>query len=359
MKYQPETLIWEFTMGCNLRCRHCGSSCENSLPGELSTEEALTLVDDIAKLKPKWISLSGGEPLLREDWYLVANKFREHDISVRMISNGLLIDKNIAQKMKESGIDMVSISLDGTEEYHDYMRGKGTFQKSKEAFKLLKEYHVPYGSNTTFIRENIGCLEELRDELLELGVSSWQLQPGIPEGNLAKQRESIISVTDIERLIDFSLEENQRGKIRVVLAESIGYYTRKESLSRTIALNALSPVIWKGCNAGIRSFGILHNGDIVGCTSIRRPEFVEGNIRTRSLVDIWNDEKSFSWRRNFSATDLTGICKSCTYSHVCLGGCSNMRIALNDSLSSENQMCVYNHFCNLKKTNTIVNEYVG
>ena len=65
--YQPITGVWEVTMGCNMRCGHCGSSCEGSLPGELNTEEALDLCDQIAELGLKWITLSGGEPLTRKD----------------------------------------------------------------------------------------------------------------------------------------------------------------------------------------------------------------------------------------------------------------------------------------------------
>lgn len=355
MKYQVNNLIWELTMGCNLRCRHCGSSCKEVLPDELSTEEAMLLVDQIALLKPEWITLTGGEPLLRKDWNLLANKLKEKKIAVNMITNGLLINRKIAQKMKECKIDLVSISIDGTEEYHEYMRGTGTFKKSKEAYKLLKEYNIPYGMNTTIIRENIECLEELRNQLLEMGVSVWQIQPGIPEGNLAKQRNSVIDATDLQRLIDFSFEENKRGKIKVFLAENIGYYTRKESLSRSMALGVKKPVLWKGCNAGIRSFGILHNGDVVGCTSMRRPEFVEGNIRKRPLIDIWNDEDSFAWRRKFSASSLKGTCRECTYAETCLGGCSNVRITMNDSLASENTLCVYNQHCKTLKADELSN----
>ena len=64
MTYQPMTAVWEITMGCNMRCKHCGSSCENALPDELTTEEALDLADQIADLGLTWITLSGGEPLL-------------------------------------------------------------------------------------------------------------------------------------------------------------------------------------------------------------------------------------------------------------------------------------------------------
>lgn len=350
MKYKAEMLLWEFTMGCNLRCLHCGSSCKEPLPDELSTEESMALVDQIILLKPRWITLTGGEPLLRCDWDLIASKLNENGISVRMITNGVLINEKIAQRMKACGLDLISISLDGTEEFHDYMRGKGAFKKSKEAYKLLKEYNIPYSTNTTIIRENIDCLEELSAHLIEMGVSIWQLQPGLPEGSLANHRNSIINASDFQRLIDFSFEENKRGKIKVLLGENIGYFTRKESLSRSMALGVSQPILWKGCNAGIRSLAILHNGDVVGCTSIRKPGFVEGNIRNRSLTDIWNHEDSFAWRRKFTASKLKGACRECTYCDVCLGGCSNVRLTLNNSLSSENQLCVYNDYCKSLKS---------
>ncbi|MBT8339084.1 MAG: SPASM domain-containing protein, partial [Desulfatitalea sp.] len=102
-------------------------------------------------------------------------------------------------------------------------------------------------------------------------------------------------------------------------------------------------VVWQGCNAGKRSFGILHNGDILGCTSIRDKEMIEGNIRHRSVVDIWQDTGTFRWARSMKKSDLKGFCGACAYAGTCLGGCPNTRLTINGSIYSENPWCAYHN----------------
>ena len=98
---------------------------------------------------------------------------------------------------------------------------------------------------------------------------------------------------------------------------------------------------WDGCNAGTRGFGILQNGDILGCTSIRSKEFIEGNIKERPLREIWEDENNFLWRRQMTKDKLSGACKNCVYGSKCLGGCPNTRLTMNGDIYSENQYCAY------------------
>ena len=103
-------------------------------------------------------------------------------------------------------------------------------------------------------------------------------------------------------------------------------------------------------NAGIRSVGILCNGDVVGCTSIRRPEYIEGNLRHQTLTEIWNNPKSFAWRRNLTPSDLGSKCQHCGYVDSCLGGCTNIRLTTGGKINSDNPLCVYacynNHLLN-------------
>lgn len=339
--YRIHTLVWEMTMGCNLRCKHCASSCKGRLEDELTEQEAMDVTRQIISMHPDWISLSGGEPLLRSDWAELTKTLKEHHIGVRMITNGTLLDKAAAGQMKASGIDLVSISIDGPEEIHDGIRGKGVYHKVREAFSYLQNAGITCGVNTTVIKENIDHLEEMYRDFIHFGVYSWQIQPGLPEGNLAEHPDSVLDLNDIKRMVEFSYVKNKEGIIKVLLAETVGYYSKMETLSRTMALGADSPIIWRGCNAGIRSLGILHNGDVVGCTSIRKKNFVEGNLRERTLSDIWNDKEAFKWRRNMKTSDLGNVCGTCRYSAVCLGGCSNVRLIMNGDLKTDNPVCLY------------------
>ncbi len=342
MKYQPITCVWEVTMGCNMRCGHCGSSCKEPLPDELKTEEALDLCDQIGALGLKWVTLSGGEPLTRKDIPRLVKRLNENGVIVNLITNGWLLSETMVIRLKESGIATVAISIDGTEEIHDKIRKEGSYARSRRAFSLLNLVGIETGAVTTITKQNISQLSELKEELIAMGVKTWQVQLGLPMGNLSEQEDWVLEPEQMNDIIGFSYETAKEGRIRIFPADCIGYYTHKEQEVKKISYMSSEVPLWDGCNAGLRGFGILHNGNILGCTSIRSEEYVEGNIRERSLRDIWEDENAFSWRRNMSSASLTDDCAICNYKNKCLGGCANTRLTMNGSMESENRYCAYN-----------------
>lgn len=342
MDYKPSTAVWEITMGCNMRCGHCGSSCHDPLPDELTTEEAFKVIDQMKILGLKWITLSGGEPLTRKDWPLLAGYLSRNGIIPNIITNGWLLTEEMVRTAQANGVQTISISLDGTRETHDTIRKKGAFDHVIEAFKILRRCNNVSAANTTITNLNIGELDAIKNILLENKVDLWQIQIGLPMGNLAEKKELVAGPNVVEKLIDFCYATMLEGRIKMFPADCLGYFTGKEIIVRQVSSGVSVPVIWQGCNAGKRSFGLLHNGDITGCTSIRDREFIEGNIRSRSLVDIWNDPDSFKWARGMKKTNLKGSCAECSYGSLCLGGCPNTRLTLNGDINSENAYCVYN-----------------
>lgn len=341
MDYTPVTAVWEITMGCNMRCGHCGSSCADPLPDELTTEEALRVCDDMKKLGMRWITLSGGEPLIRKDWPLLAGRLYQNGIIPNIITNGWLVNEQMVRTAEANGVETISISLDGTRESHDRLRKPGSYDKVINAFRVLKKCNHISGANTTITKQNLPQLDRIREILIENGVALWQLQIGLPMGNLAAHREDVIEPAAVEYLLDYACRTNLEGKIKIFPADCLGYFTEREGIARQIGTGSPVPVVWQGCNAGKRSFGLLHNGDVLGCTSIRDQSLVEGNVRTRSLVEIWNDPDSFSWARGMKKEDLAGDCRECGYGEVCLGGCPNTRLTLGGSIHSANEYCSY------------------
>ena len=256
------TAVWEITMGCNMRCKHCGSSCAEALPDELNTSEALEVCDQLKDLG-----------------------------ITSIITNGWLIDENFIHNAITSGIRSVCLSIDGLEKTHDFIRRSGSFNKSIKALKELRKNNISTSVITAINKENICELEEL-----------YQLL--------------------------------------IVLADCIGYYSNKDIKVNENFLN--DNWSWTGCGAGKHVIGILHNGDIVACTSIRDKTLVAGNIREKSLKSIWESPDSFKWNRNFDSSKLKGFCRECRYTERCLGGCSNSRYCINGSFESENRYCAYN-----------------
>lgn len=345
---KPITAVWEITMGCNLRCKHCGSSCEGALEGELTTQEALNLCDDLGKMGFEWITLSGGEPTTRKDWHLIAKRLNENGVIPNMITNGWLLNEEIADKAVDAGINTIAFSIDGLEETHDYIRKKGSFAKIMSALDILKNRNINCSAITTINTRNISELEDLREILISKGVAGWQLQLGLPMGNMAKNSDLVSVPEHINKVIDFSYNTIQEGKnIDIQLADCIGYYNVKELEVRRKSMG--QDYNWFGCGAGKFSLGILHNGDILGCTSVRDRSFIEGNIRNTPIKDIWDNPDSFSWNRTMTKDKLSGVCKKCLFGSQCLGGCSNTRLTMGKSIYSENTYCSYNIAINTAK----------
>lgn len=352
MEYQPMTAVWEITMGCNMRCKHCGSSCENPLPDELTTEEALDLADQIAELGLTWITLSGGEPFTRKDWHLIAKQLSDKGVIPNIISNGWLVTDDTIAKIKESKVGTIAISLDGLKETHDYIRKPGSYDRTINALKRFVENGVVCGVVTTISNANLNELRELRQVLVDTKVPYWQVQIGLPMGNFMKEKDAILRPEQINEVIDFCYETAKGGEITLYPADCIGYYNLKELEVRRIAHKTGTLPVWKGCNAGKRGFGILHNGDIMGCTSIRDREYIEGNIRETSLREIWENPENFVWNRTATKSKLKGECNVCKYGDECLGGCPNTRLTMEKDIWAENKYCSYN--VGLKRTRQIV-----
>ncbi|HEY9061084.1 MAG TPA: radical SAM protein [Pseudobacteroides sp.] len=341
--YNPITAVWEITMGCNLRCKHCGSSCENALEGELITQEALKLCDEMKLLGLKWITLSGGEPTTREDWNIIASRLSENGIIPNMITNGWLMDDEIIKKAKSAGINTIAISLDGLQKTHDHIRKKGSFDKIMKSFDIITGAGINCSVITTINSFNINELEEMHGILSKKNLFGWQIQLGLPMGNMAHNNELVSSPEHIDRVIEFAYNSCKKGGIEIQLADCIGYFNNKEIEVRKAQSGNDGEYGWVGCGAGKHNFGILHNGDVVGCTSIRSKEFIEGNVKETSIIDIWNNDKLFAWNRELTKDKLKGLCSKCINGSRCLGGCANTRLTMDGSVYGENRYCSYNN----------------
>jgi radical SAM protein with 4Fe4S-binding SPASM domain len=350
MDYKPVTGVWEITMGCNMRCKHCGSSCDNALPDELTTNEALNLCKDLGKMGFKWITLSGGEPTTRKDWHIIAKEMKENGVIPTIITNGWLINEEIVDKAVDAGVNTIAISVDGLEETHDFIRKKGSFQRIINAFEIIRKRDIGLSVITTINTYNIGELPELKNLLVEKGVMSWQLQIGLPMGNMAKNDELVMKPSHVDDIIDFAYDSLKEKSINIQLADCIGYFSLKElEVRKAYSYTDTEACQWQGCSAGKYSLGILHNGDVLGCTSIRDREFIEGNIKTTPLQEIWNNPESFKWNRKLKKEMLGGLCGKCQFGTVCLGGCSNTKLTMKKNIYAENQYCSFNNIIKIAK----------
>lgn len=307
--------VWEFTLECNLNCSHCGSRAGKARINELNTQESYRLCEDLALTNCEMVSLMGGEPFLRKDWYLVSWCIKDLGMDLSYVSNGILIPKNIKDLVKLEP-KVVGISVDGIRETHDKIRRKGSFDSAIKAIDLLNEHSIQTTVITTVSKQNFNDLKKLKEILIEKDVN-WQIQVAEPFGHF--DRNLALDAEEFYAVCLFIVSENITNKysdMPVVGGHCFGYHSHLLPKSKR----------WQGCTAGINTVGITSDGSIVGCLSIGNNQYIEGNVRERSFVDIWEDPCSFSYNRNFTTDDLGENCIDCYFGESCKGGCNSMSI---------------------------------
>ncbi len=309
--YSLQCAVWETTLKCNMNCSHCGSRAGKARADELTTQECFDLIEQLAELDCDMVSLMGGEPFVRPDWYDLARCVKDLGMKLAWVSNGLLIPKYLP-KIVHLAPTVVGISLDGLEMTHDAIRRPGSFKVTLEAIDLLHQQGIQVTVITTVSKLNIADLPSL-SELLHPKNINWQIQIANPFGNF--DRKLLISENQYYEVAEFILKRNNKPEFRnmpIVGGHDLGYYSKKYP-KRTE---------WFGCTAGKSTLGITSNGNIVGCLSLGNDRFFEGNIRKQSLRDIWEDPSTFKFTRQFKQSSLGPNCKGCDYWKQCQGGCS-------------------------------------
>ena len=322
MGYRPRNGVWEITLRCNLRCIHCGSSAGSARGEELSTDEAFAMADQLAEIGLPNMTVSGGEPLLRKDWHLIAKRLIDNGVTTNLITNGLLVNERVIEQAREAGLKNLVFSFDGVKDVHDLIRNvDGAYDKLLNAFDTCRREGYPFSVVSMVHGRNVGSLPEIYRVLRDRGAFAWQIQIGTPMGNFAKypelyvQPEGLLSVIrSMASVIDLARSE---GKVRMYVADCTGYYGPLETTLRKESELGF----WFGCVAGCQIIGVEANGGIKGCLTMQSPDFTVGNFRDRPLREIWGDDNNFSYNRCFETDQLTGFCGTCRYGEICRGGC--------------------------------------
>lgn len=311
----PHIIGWELTLSCNIRCDHCATSAGHRRPQELSEAEALAICDQLPELLVREVDFTGGEPLMCSYWEPLALRLRDLGITTRVLTNGRILNPALIARIQAAGMDGLAMSLDGLAAHHDALRGSpGLFDKVIHNIDLARAAGLRVGIITTVTAANIGDLAKMLDLLIAHGVNNWQLQPIFPLGR-GRGGALLLSPEQYLSLDGFMLEHHARASERGLLmipADGLGYYG---------GLDELFPS-WRGCGAGLLSCGIMSDGRVKGCLSLP-DEFVEGDLRQRSLWDIWFDPGTFQLTRGFrGCQDLGANCQGCDKGEQCRGGCS-------------------------------------
>jgi radical SAM protein with 4Fe4S-binding SPASM domain len=319
---RPVYAVWEVTLRCDLACRHCGSRAGAARPGELTTEEALDLIAQMAELGVKEVTLIGGEAYLRDDWLTLVAAIRAQGMQCTMTSGGRGFSLERAGAAKAAGLGGISISVDGVEATHDRLRGvRGSFAAALAAMDNARAVGLPVSCNSQINRLSLVELPQMLETLIAHGGHSWQLALTVPMGRAVDEWEVLLQPYDLLALFPLLAQLAARCEeagVRIFPGNNLGYFGPHEHALR----GKLPRGHGASCGAGRGTLGIEADGAIKGCPSLPTADWVGGNIRDASLKDIWQRASALRYTRDRTVKDLWGFCGTCYYANECRAGCT-------------------------------------
>jgi len=310
-------IFWECTLRCNLNCQHCGSDCsKDAAVKDMPLADFLNALDQLKGMvdpNKTMIVLTGGEVLLRHDLEEVGTNLYERGFPWGIVTNGMLLNQKKLRALVDSGLRAVTISLDGLEKSHNWLRGnKKSYQRAVEAIQLLPAIpDLKYDIVTCANRMNIGELNQLRDLLISYKVSNWRIFTIFPIGRAVNNEMLQLTPNEFKGIFDFIKQTRHEGKIKL----NYGCEGFLGSYEGDVRDNFFF------CRAGINVASILADGSISACPSLR-DNFIQGNIYKDNLADVWNNR--FGLYRDRSWTK-TGECAACEFYKFCEGNGMHLR----------------------------------
>ena len=313
-KPQLRNLFLELTLRCNERCLHCGSSCGDVSSEELTVpqyEKFLKEVKEDFGTDNKMLCITGGEPLLRKDFFDIMGIANQLGFRWGMTSNATLIDDEVANDLKKVGMGTISVSLDGLPETHDAFRRtpKGWERAMKGIESLIKVGTFKSVQVTTVVtHQNIGQLWELYKILRDMDIDSWRIINMDPIGRARLHPELLLTKEDYVYMIEFIRTMRIAGEpVTYGCSHYVGLEYEREVRDWYFL-----------CTAGTYIASIMANGDITACLDIeRRPEFIQGNILKDRFSEVWKNKFQI-FRKNLC--DENEKCSSCKEKDFCHGG---------------------------------------
>ncbi|MEJ2038140.1 MAG: heme b synthase [Desulfosarcinaceae bacterium] len=336
-------VAWETTRNCNLSCVHCRASATcGPYEGELDTGAAFELLDQIASVGKPIVILTGGEPLLREDIFQIAQRGTQLGLRMVMAPNGTLITPEVAEKMAASGIRRISVSLDGaTAERHDSFRGvRGAFQGALEGIEHAKKAGIEFQINTTITKANLDQIPKIFKLAESLGAVAHHIFLLVPTGRGKYIVDQAIDAREYEKTLNWFYDQREKTSLQLKATCAPHYYrilrqrARKDGRQVTFETHGLDAVT-RGCLAGTGFCFISHQGDVQPCGFL---SLNCGNVKRQGFADIWENSQVFKKLRNLQ--NLSGKCGVCEYRKVC-GGCRARAYEATGDYLSEEPLCLY------------------
>lgn len=310
-------LFWECTLRCDLKCRHCGSDCKMlSEKQDMPLQDFLGVLDSVAKKcdpHKVFVIISGGEPLMRRDLEACGAAIYEKGFPWGMVTNALHLTPERYRGLLKAGMHSMTISLDGLEQDHNWMRGnEQSFQMVSQAIDMLVATKgFTFDIVTCVTRRNYEKLDEIKDFLISKGVGRWRLFTVFPVGRAASDPMMRLTDEEFRGVFDYIKRTRQEGRIRVDYGCE-GFLGNYEGEVRNRFFS---------CQAGVTVGSVLCDGSISACTSLRA-DYHQGNIYKDDFMDVWENRYHPYRNREWMKKD---DCADCRYWRYCLGNGMHLR----------------------------------
>lgn len=310
-------LFWESTVRCNIHCRHCGSDCrQQSTTPDMPRNDFFRVLDEIAQQQNPndvFVIIGGGEPLVRPDIVECAQGISDRGFPWGMVSNGLFLTPERFAQLKAAGMCSLTISLDGMEEDHTWLRRHpDCYRMAEQAIDLLvADGTIVYDVMTCVSQQNLPHLTTLREHLISKGVKEWRLATIFPVGRGSQDERLQLTGPQFRELLQLIRQTRQEGKIKASYGCE-GYLGPYEGDVRDWFFR---------CSAGITVASVLVDGSISACTSIRS-NYHQGNIYHDNFMQVWEERflphRDHRWMK-------TGECADCPHWRFCEGNGMHLR----------------------------------
>ncbi|GAB6180531.1 putative heme d1 biosynthesis radical SAM protein NirJ1 [Desulfotomaculum defluvii] len=342
-------VVWNTTRTCNLKCRHCYSESDNKKYNEMNTQEAKQFIDDLAEFKVPVILFSGGEPLIRPDFFELAEHASKKGIRTTISTNGTLITPEVAARLKKIGVGYVGISLDGIGEVNDTFRGrKGAYDAALSGIRNCLEVGQRVGLRFTINRHNHKELNQIFDLIERENIPRVCFYHLVYSGRGSEMIKEDISPEESRAALDLIIERTQdfhrRGLDKEILtvdnhADAIYLYLKLQQDNPERAKQVLELLSLNGGNrTGIAIGEVDWEGNVHADQFTRNHRF--GNVRERKFGDIWTDlsHPILAGLKDRKAL-LKGRCAKCKWLNLCNGNFRARAEAVHGDFWMEDPAC--------------------
>ena len=343
-------VVWNCTKTCNLNCVHCYARSEAiKYQNELTHEEGLALIDQLADFNVPVILFSGGEPLLRPDFFELANYAASKGIRPTISTNGTRIDEDVAKRLKDMGVGYVGISLDGCEATHDKFRGKpGAFQMALRGIRNCVATGQKVGLRFTITRDNFQDLDSIFDLLEQENIDRVCFYHLVYSGRGSAMVERDLSHEESRQVMDLIIRRTLDFKARGINKEILTVDNHADAVYLYLKMKEKDPVLGERVlkliqsNGGNRSGMAFGNIDSVG--NVHPDQFTQyitlGNVRERPFGEIWTDlSNPIMAGLKDRKPLLKGRCPECAYLNLCNGNFRTRAEAVTGDFWAEDPAC--------------------